>query len=279
MSVQAYRESLDRLLRKRDTYVEFVASIPRSPLGVGKRPDSNQQMMLYDLTEGFHDQAYKTLSALVSVHSRIRIADDMPRGAISSNERFLTWWGEAMGEERMDPYISAVASSRDFRTLVNHPAGNALFDWRTASTHEDVFVILHGHQTSTGRIPAGATPSPAANGDWQFFPPDMNEVLRGFEQLSMVTFGVMPSLFPLDDGEQYCTWEPDGVGSTIGDQAAIALHEAISVEDLEIDRLLAPGTREGFSDYISAMQTLRERAARRTDLPSAYPLNSNPSSG
>src|SRR5690606_40714662 len=64
-----------------------------------------------------------------------------------------------------------------------------------------------------------------------FFAPDMDEVLDAFEQLCHATFGPIFTWYPDDEDAVPCTWEPDGVGSSIGDTAARALRTALEAAE------------------------------------------------
>lgn len=271
LAVQHLREQLRRLVRKRDAYAAFIRSADDSPMGLTKQPTPDQQDSAYELNQGFFEQVYATLSALASVHGRIRLhlADTEP--PINSNDKFLDWWENVGQDGWLSLSISAIRAARDFRTVFMHPQMWAVFDWGTFGTHDDVRVVLHGAESSRGNIPPGAT-RVADTANWEFYAPDMNEVLEAFEQLLQATFGLIFTWYPEAESASPCTWEPDGIGSTIGDVAARALRETLSSDELSPDAQarMDPHFMEELDDYISAMTNIRERA-RESPVASAYP--------
>ncbi|WP_152926161.1 hypothetical protein [Microbacterium sp. GCS4] len=271
LAVQHLREQLRRLLRKRNAYASFIRAAANSPMGLGKQPTPDEQDVAYELTQGFFEQVYATLSALASVHGRIRVHLAQSEPPINSNDKFLTWWESVGAEGWLSSPLETLRASRDFRTVFMHPQMWPVFDWGTLSTGDDIRVVLHGAQSSKGNIPPGSTRAtqPAY---WEFFAPDMDEVLGAFEQLCHATFGPMFTWYPQDEHATACVWEPDGIGSTIGDAAAKALRESFSSRDLDpaVRSRLDPHFIEELDDYIRSMTNLRERA-REAPVASAYP--------
>ncbi|WP_141097133.1 hypothetical protein [Microbacterium sp. AISO3] len=279
MAVQHLREQLLRLLRKRDTYLAFVESVESSPLGVGKRPTPAEQDIAYELTQGYFEQVYATLSALASVHGRIRLYPELKEAPISSNEKFLLWWEKVREGGWVTDAIEFLAEARDFRTVFMHPAMWSLYDWRTVGTADDVRIVLFGSESSSGNIPPGSVRSDGG-GAWQFVAPEMDAMLWAFEKLCSASFGPIFTWYPAESDPSTCTWEPDGVGSTIGDGAARALRDALSAHDLDphVKVLLAPNVLDELTDYIKAMNDIRTSvssapaaSAIRTNIPAARP--------
>lgn len=251
-------------------------------MGFGKKPTSQQQDVAYELTQSFFEQAYATLSALASVHGRIRVHVDQPEPPIKSNDKFLAWWRNGRMGESLASSLDTLCASRDFRTVFMHPQMWPVFDWGTASVGEDLRVVLHGAESSKGNTPPGASRA-ARSGHWEFVAPDMDAVLEAFEQLCDATFGPIFTWHPEDERATPCTWEPDGIGSTIGDRAAEVLREAVSSDDLDPDTRarLAPRLVEDLDEYIKAMAGIRGRAqdasaasAYPSDVPAARPASS-----
>lgn len=271
LAVQHLREQLRRLLRKRDAYASFIRSAESSPMGLGKQPTLDQQDIAYELTQGFFEQVYATLSALASVHGRIRVHLAQTEPPINSNDKFLTWWETVGSEGWLSSPLETLRASRDFRTVFMHPQMWPVFDWGTVSSGDDIRVVLHGAESSKGNIPPGASRA-THNAYWEFFAPDMDEVLEAFEHLCHATFGPIFTWYPQDEHATPCTWEPDGIGSTIGDAAAKALRDSFSSDDLDpaIRARLDPKFVDELDDYISSMADLRERALD-APLASAYP--------
>lgn len=271
LAVQHLREQLGRLLRKRDAHASFVRSAGDTPMGLRKQPTSGQQDIAYELTQGFFEQVYATLSALASVHGRIRVHLAEKEPPINSNDKFLNWW-ETVGKNGwLSPEINTLRAARDFRTVFMHPQMWPVFDWATVSSHDDIRVVLHGAESSQGNVPVGAARA-AHSAGWEFFAPDMDEVLEAFEQLCQATFGPIFTWYPHDEDATPCTWEPDGVGSSIGDVAAKALRQSFSADKLNPDvrDRMDPHFIEDLDDYISLMADVRERA-RKAPVASAYP--------
>lgn len=271
LAVQHLREQLRRLLRKRDAYASFIRAAGNSPMGLGKQPTADQQDIAYELTQGFFEQVYATISALASVHGRIRVHLAQTEPPINSNDKFLTWWGTVGSNGWLTSSLDTLRAARDFRTIFMHPQMWPIYDWGTVSSGDDIRVVLHGAESSKGNIPPGASRATQSS-YWEFFAPDMDEVLEAFEQLCHATFGPIFTWYPQDEHATPCTWEPDGIGSTIGDAAARALRESFSSDDLdpEVRARMAPHFIEELDHYISSMADLRERA-QETPIASAYP--------
>ncbi len=277
MAIQHLREQLRRLLRKRDAYLAFIQSVDLGPMGLGKRPTPTQQDVAYELTQGFFEQVYATLSALASVHSRIRLYPSVDEAPIRSNEKFLAWWDKVNEGGWLTDAISYLGEARDYRTVFMHPAMWSLFDWRTVGTVDYIYVVLYGSQSSNGNIPPGSERSEHDQSVWEFIAPDMDAMLWSFEKLCSASFGPIFTWYP-DDVESTCTWEPDGIGSSIGDMAAIHLREALASEALDsrTRSMLSPVFFEELDHYIDAMSDIRVRAALvpsasaiRTSIPAA----------
>lgn len=271
LAVQHLREQLGRLLRKRDAYASMIRSAGDSPLGLGKRPTSDQQDVAYELTQGFFEQVYATISALASVLGRIRLHLAATEPPINSNDRFLDWWETVSQGPILTRAIEVLRASRDFRTVFMHPQMWPVFDWGTAGTPDDIRVVLHGSESSRGNIPVGASRI-AGSANWSFVAPDMDEVLEAFEQLCHATFGPIFSWYPESEDAYVCTWEPDGVGSTIGDVAAKAIRQSLSSGDLDaaVKARMAPELLDDLDRYIGFMADIRERALNAPGA-SAYP--------
>lgn len=272
LAVQHLREQLARLLRKREAYASFIRSARTSPMGLGKQPTPDEQDIAYELTQGFFEQVYATLSALASVHGRIRLHLAQTEPPIKSNDKFLNWWETVGSNGWLSTQIDTLRAARDFRTVFMHPQMWPVFDWGTVSSRDDIRVLLHGAESSRGNIPDGASRA-ADPSNWAFFAPDMDEVLEAFEQLCHATFGPIFTWYPQDERAVPCTWEPDGAGSTIGDVAAKALRESLSSDDLSPDARarLDPYLIDGLDDYIESMAELRARAR---EVPAASPYSS-----
>lgn len=271
LAVQHLREQLGRLLRKRDAYAAFIRTADDSPLGVGKRPSRDQQDVAYELTQGFFEQVYATLSALASVHGRIRLHLSETEPPINSNDKFLNWWESVAENGWLALRVDTVRAARDFRTVFMHPQMWPVFDWGTAGAQDDIRVVLHGAESSKGNIPVGADRS----GDgttWEFFAPDMDEVLEAFEQFCHATFGPIFSWYEEDKYATACSWEPDGVGTTIGDVAAGVLRDALTSDELdpETRARMHPRLIAELDEYIDSMADIRDRV-RKSPPASAYP--------
>lgn len=270
LSVQHLREQLKRLLRKRDAYASFIRSARDSPLGLGKQPTSDEQGVAYELTQGFFEQVYATLSALASVHGRIRLHLARQEPPINSNDKFLTWWETVGSNGWLSPQVETLRAARDFRTVFMHPQMWPVFDWATVSLHDDIRVVLHGAESSKGNVPDGAV-RVDRTASWEFFAPDMDDVLQAFEQLCLATFGPIFTWYPVEEDAVACTWEPDGIGSTIGDAAAHALRDSLSsVLDADVRAKLDPHLMQDLDAYIESMAEIR-RQVSETPVASPYP--------
>lgn len=281
MAVQHYREQIARLVRKAETYSKFVATVGDSPLIREKRPSADQQDIAYELTQSFFDQVYATLSALASVHGRIRLLPYGPEPPTKSNDKFLSWWDVVLEGDWLKEHILTLKNARDFRTVFVHPQQWPIFDWGTVGHDGSLSVFLHGAPSSNGRTPPGSETSPNGR-EWRFIAPQMPEILSAFEALSTASFGPIISLFPLPADEETCLWEPDGWGSSIGDAAAQTIRTLLTGDDLPwyTRRLLAPELLSDLDHYIDAMAALRRRAAaigprasaQHTGIPAVQPL-------
>lgn len=269
LAVQHLREQLNRLLRKRDAYLAFIDSVDDSPMGLGKKPNAHQQDIAYELTQSFFDQVYATLSALASVHGRIRLYPDLQEAPINSNERFLEWWDKVNAGGFLDGPLELLAAARDFRTVFVHPAQWPLFDWKTHGTPDHILVTIYGSESSRGNIPQGATRLDDGV-TWEFEAPPMDGLLWAFERLCGASFAPIFTWYPPEEGVTACTWEPDGVGSSIGDAAASSLRDALAANDFDprVRAMLAPGIIDELDAYIDAMRGIR-KSADATPLPSS----------
>lgn len=276
MAVQHLREQLRRLLRKRDAYLAFIRSVADSPMGLGKRPTEHEQDVAYESTQGYFEQVYATLSALASVHGRIKLYPELDDAPIRSNEKFLLWWEKVDEGGWLADAITYLGEARDYRTVLMHPAMWSLYDWRTVGTPDYIHVVLYGSESSTGNIPPGSTR--LDGGTWEFVAPEMDATLWAFEKLCTASFAPIFTWYPDQTEATTCTWEPDGVGSTIGVDAAEALRDALKAEDFdpEARALLAPDVVQELEDYIASMNGIREAVARapvasaiRTAIPAA----------
>jgi len=270
LAIQHLREQLLRLVRKRTAYYGHIDSIRFSPLGVGRQPTPVQQEIAYELTQGFFEQVYATLSALASVHGRIRLFPDLSEAPIRSNDRFLSWWELVSAEGWMlSESIAHLQAARNFRTIFMHPQMWPLFDWRTVAAGDEIDVVLYGSESSKGTIPPGSERSQEPT-VWEFYAPGMDAVIWSFEQLCLATFGPIFSWYPSDEEAVACLWEPDGAGSTIGDEAAMSLRDALSDDsfDPHVRRRLSPSIIRDLDHYIESMREIRQ-VAQRMERPSA----------
>lgn len=262
LAVQHYREALVRLHRKQIAYEEYVASTPLSPLGLVRRLNARQQDTVYELTTGFFDQVYSTLSALASVHSRLRPMRGYGDPPTRTNEKFLKWWTEVIGSAPGVSATDTLMQARNFRTLNAHPQQFAVFDWQTVSFgSDDVRVVLVGRESSAGNIPDGAHRRDTRHEIWRMVAPAMRDVTEAFYVLSGYTFGALSDLFPLDDRDQFCTWEADGHGSGPGLEVLGALLAAMKdLTDPPARARLAPDAESDLERYISVLEGLRVRS-------------------
>jgi len=224
-AVQHYTEMTQRLIKKRDHYQARVAAIPRSGLGISLRLDPVMQDEFYELTQSFFEHAYSTVSALASVHGRVKIfsKDDVP---IKSVERYLDWWSKQPSFLNQEASVEILLQSRDFRTILSHPQQIAVFNWGTLADRQEntVRIVLHGEVSSMGSIPVGSSAEPGNSARWFFEAPSMNRFLWALLNLTSLMFHAMPGTFPLDPEDEICTWEADGFGSA----PAIALAKLVA---------------------------------------------------
>jgi hypothetical protein len=271
MAVQHLREQLGRLLRKRDAFASLIRSADDAPMGLTKQPNPEQQDLAYELTQGFFEQYYAALSALASVHGRIRLYLSHKEPPIKSNDKFLDWWDVVGQNSLLASRMGALRAARDFRSVFMHPQMWPVFDWATVSSRDDIRVVLHGAESSKKNVPQGASRM-GSSANWEFVAPDMDEVLEGFELLCQSTFLPIFTWYPEAEHASPCIWEPDGVGSSIGDAAAKVIHSALVSEDVAPGALarMAPGLVEDLDTYIDSMAEVRKRAGA-TPVASAYP--------
>lgn len=276
LAVQHYREALVRLHRKQVAYEGYVASTTLTPLGLARRLSARQQDTVYELTTGFFDQVYSTLSALASVHSRLRPIRGYGEPPTRTNEKFLKWWTEVIGSSRGEDATETLMNARNFRTLNAHPQQFAVFDWQTVSFGADeVRVVLVGRESSAGNVPEGAHRQATHPEMWRMIAPAMSDVIEAFYVLSSYTFGALSDLFPLEDEDQFCTWEADGHGSGPGLAVLAALLTAMrAMTDPEARARLAPDAEHDLERYISVLEGLRVRADAVSERRSARALAS-----
>ncbi|NUJ88401.1 hypothetical protein HOW07_10310 [Plantibacter sp. MCCC 1A11337] len=271
MAVQHLREQLGRLLRRRDAFASLIRSTSEAPMGLSKQPNAEQQDSAYELTQGFFEQYYAALSALASVHGRIRLYLSHKEAPINSNDKFLDWW-EVVGQNtRLDDRMDALRAARDFRSIFMHPQMWSIFDWATVSSRDEIRVVLHGAESSNRNVPQGAS-RVGSSANWEFVAPDMDEVLEGFELLCQATFLPIFTWYPEAESASPCVWEPDGVGSSIGDGAARVIRNALVADGVAsgASARLALRLIEDLDKYIGSMAEIRKRAGA-TPVASAYP--------
>lgn len=268
LAVQHYRETLVRLHRKRASYDTFVASIPLTPMGLSRRVTPAQQDTLYELASGFFDQVYSALSALASVHSRLRPLPGFREPPTRTNEKFLKWWEEVVSSDKGEKAVRALFEARDYRTLNAHPQQFAVFDWQTISFGAvEVRVLLTGRQSSSGNIPGGAVRLARDAEQWVLPAPAMDQVVSAFHTLTVYTFGALPSLYPLNEDQEFCAWEPDGHGSGPGIELAIGILALLrELEDRDTRARLAPSIENDFERYIEQMKVLRLRSQNASSM-------------
>jgi hypothetical protein len=276
LAVQHYREALIRLQRKQAGFDEFVDGLPLTPMGLARRTTPRQQDTIFEMTSGFFDQVYSTLSALASVHSRLRPLPGFREPPTRTNEKFLKWWTEVISSRSGLSALQILLDARDYRTLNAHPQQFAVFDWQTiAFGSREMRVLLTGRQSSTGNVPEGAERLARDTTRWIMLAPSMREVVRAFHTLTVYTFGALPSLYPLDEDDEFCAWEPDGHGSGPGVDVAEAVQQLLAgLDDEDAWRLLAPSITSDLQRYIDQMKELRRRsevAAQRRRARSMLP--------
>lgn len=230
LAVQHYTEMVKRLVGKRDAYFDQVDGIPPSALGIRLRPDAATQDRLFDLSHSFFAHLYDTLSALASIHGRVKIFQTSP--SIKGVEAFLEWWNKDLGYLQSGDSHDVLLSARNFRTVLAHPQQKAVFDWGTHGFQDSgtIAVVLFGEQSSKGNVPEGAARHPDDASRWYFQAPDMNLVLAALQRLTSITFHTMVGQFPLSPEEETCTWEADGFGSSFWPRLAEQIRAAARLD-------------------------------------------------
>ena len=213
LAIQHFAEMAKRLVKKRDHFRSRLASLPRSAFGVRFQPDAEMQDEIFDQVHSFFSHLYDTLSALASVHGRIKVFTQDP--SIKGVEAFLDWWSTGLPFLNQPESARVLRVGRDFRTVLAHPQQKAVFDWSTRSLVDvaTIVIVLHGEQSSKGNVPEGATRMISDPTRWIFESPSMDSVIGALLTLTSLTFHTMPGTFPLPEGEERCTVEADGFGS------------------------------------------------------------------
>lgn len=252
--VRAFGRALGDLMRHRNA-VESARRgwISVSRLDRSSRPSPAVQAALFSATKDFYLSYYAAVSAMASLVKRFPSVFENPPHR--SNERFLEWMtGIALFSHRWN----TLRAARDFRTLVDHPAGKQPYDWGTVDDGTGLLSAgLHGPAGATGNIPAGAESvaggEPWAEGDdWTFLAPDEDEVLTLLAvQLNAIVDRIQIERFNPDSLP--CGWEPSYTdGDVEGGYPHFAIFDGtitgsgpmtpeISAEDrARIDAILAP---------------------------------------
>ncbi|WP_324013475.1 hypothetical protein [Microbacterium sp. JZ37] len=207
--VLAFGRALGDLLRHRNA-VEAArrGAISVSKLDRNSRPSRAVQESVINATKDFFLSYYAAVSAMVSLVKRFPSVFDNPPH--TKNEKFLEWMvGIALFPDRWD----TLRLARDFRTLLDHPAGKQPDEWVTGPDQDGILRAgLYGPAGMTGNIPAGAERiSPHAQWPdgtaWIFVAPDEDEVLTLLAvQLNSIVDRIQAERFNPESIP--CGWEP-----------------------------------------------------------------------
>ncbi|MFJ4759188.1 hypothetical protein ACIP1V_00005 [Kocuria marina] len=183
-NLQNCAESLGRHIGRR-LRLERGAGIG-APLGVVEIPSGEAQHMIYDLYESYYQGTYKTLSVLAALTDAFnQVFGNMPT---RSMKKFLD--SVQNEEESLIKACQLLEKARQYRTLLDHPAGTQAFNWITHNKYDGrgIVVLHYGMSSRTGNIPEGAVPVGLGNfpvqADWVFDPPYVLDVDRSILQLA-----------------------------------------------------------------------------------------------
>ncbi|WP_146200254.1 hypothetical protein [Kocuria rosea] len=192
-NLQNCAESLGRHIGRR-LKLERGAGIG-APIGVVEIPSGEAQHMIYDLYESYYQGTYKTLSVLAALADAFnQVFGNMPT---RSMKKFLD--SVQNKEESLIGACQVLEKARQYRTLLDHPAGTQAFNWITHNKYDGrgIVVLHYGLSSRTGNIPEGADSVVLGNfpvrADWVFDPPYVLDVDRSILQLARWMVGRLES--------------------------------------------------------------------------------------
>lgn len=209
LASQHFGESLLRLIRHRDGLEAHQRGFGRNSFGFPD-PTYEQRNLLFDMTQNYFQTFYATLSALIA------FCNVLPTSLIgsppfSSMARSIEWIAQSNISIGEDAHVDEnLRAARLFRTILDHAPQNPPFDWITAGvdTPFDVRVVLHGRESSSGRIPDGAVRHPDHPDQWSMAAPDVNDVTNA---VCLPIAHIDPLLAGMLGSEEVakhrCTWE------------------------------------------------------------------------
>lgn len=178
-AVTNYVQAVGRLIHKSEQLGERVRFFSTS--SSGSTPTPVDQHEVHDLYESYFQGLYKTLSSLAAV--TVLFPSVFHNPPVRRMKKFL----EAMAVAYPDVQEACghLEEARQYRTLLDHPAGAAVSNWMTFQTADGrgLRVIFYGYKSRSGGIPEGAeriTYPFLTDADWLFdtpFVPYTNQAL------------------------------------------------------------------------------------------------------
>lgn len=151
------------------------------------------QIAFVDKVEGFHQQVYTTISALILVINYLGYKKGKTNNPINSVKKFLEYTKDKIFKYRsiLGDQIDVLQKSRDFRSkFIDHPQQHQLHDWMTFKVKKDVFLIFfkrHGNEVymiDPTKHPFDPDFKPPVNCGKDFYiAPNEKETLKAIEVL------------------------------------------------------------------------------------------------
>jgi hypothetical protein len=179
-AIANYVEAVGRLVLKSDQLSNAVGFFITPTFISSPQPASQHE--IYDLYEGYFQSLYKTLSSLAAV--TVVFQDVFESLPTRSMKRFLGAVSDRFPTTQQA--CSLLEHARQYRTLLDHPAGAAVSNWMSFRNEDGrgLRIIFYGNRSNSGGFPEGAEPVTfpfPTQADWIFdvpFVPYTNQALR-----------------------------------------------------------------------------------------------------
>lgn len=153
-AIANYVEAVGRLLQKGE-YLGTRAGFFVTPPFISS-PEAVNQHEMYDLYEGYFQSLYKTLSSLAAVTVQFQnVFGGLP---VRSMKKFLEAVAEKFPGAR--PACDQLEHARQYRTLLDHPAGAPVSDWISFRTTDGRGMRIIFSATEVDLVGSLRVPSP-----------------------------------------------------------------------------------------------------------------------
>lgn len=153
-AIANYVEAVGRLVLKGEQ-LSIKAGFFVTPTFINA-PQAANQHEIYDLYESYFQSLYKTLSSLAAVTA---VCPDIFRSIPTrSMKKFLEVVADTFPAAQQA--CSILEHARQYRTLLDHPAGAPVSNWITFRNTDGrgLRIILYGNRSKSNSLPQGAEP-------------------------------------------------------------------------------------------------------------------------